>query len=544
MQTKRLTEMKLLNSIYIIAIIVIAGLVINACDEDDDFELFVPNEVALGDTSILVYDDIVSFPVLDIIASDSPRVEYEGAFSFVIDSVREISGIAFENNRFAIDRSSGIVSYENAGELAPGTYVLDVGLSTPNGLAIFEEAISMEILDVPISLSVDNATVEAGALQTGTIATLSYTDNSGGEVTSVTYAFVEPVDGFAIDENTGEISKTGAAPSGSIAISISVTSNLGVKTFENVVTVNIGEAPTLKYFRADGITALSKVTLSPWTAYTTSAELDGMEAGGGFEVILPDELTSFNSAFSFDANGNLSISEGAGLAEGDHSIGVIATNSGGVSANFENLFMLTIEATWETVIFIDDDFDDPDNNFATPDVAYPGEWSAYTFGGGTGGPWLKVNSTGAGAFSGMRRFNPYEIDEGLVRAIDLSDVFAIRISFSELIGYGDAFINNYYRALYAGDDVTNAAAGSFVDSEWTPLLDTDGTWQGINWGGGNGPVNVYNNIVVDLSEISGDTLYLMWRLFPTETSTQSQNGLWLLDYFTAQKAAVTAAVEE
>ena len=86
-------------------------------------------------------------------------------------------------------------------------------------------------------------------------------------------------------------------------------------------------------------------------------------------------------------------------------------------------------------------------------------------------------------------------------------------------------------------------ANSFVGSDWTPLLDIGGSWLGINWNAGNGPVQPYNDIEVDLTQIVGDTVYIMWRILPTASSSLRQNGTWFLDYFSAQKASAYPAIE-
>ncbi len=534
--------MKTLNPIYIALLILGAIVTLFSCEESEEFERYVPSVLEDND-STLIYTDLETYPYLDLITTDTPTVNYSGKYSFVLDSIVELSGVTFQRNKFNIDRNSGVIRYNNGGELTPGQYVMNVGLVSTSGIVIFKEAFTMDVKEVPVTLSIDNAVVDAGALQVGTIAQLSITDNSGGEVTEVKYAFTEAKDGFAIDGLTGEISKTGSVLDKTTTFSIKVTTNLGAKVYDDVLVVNVGEAPTIEYFQQDGTTALSKVTLSPWTAYTSSAPaLSGMEADGGFVAILPDTLQPFATSFSLDASGALSIEKGANLPEGEHVIGVTATNSGGVSASFDSLFTIKVEALWETEPFITEDFNDEETKNFIPQDAYPGLWSGYVFSGSTGG-WKKAHDVGAGGFAGFRMFNPKDTDAGLIRKIDLTDVFGLKINFAEMIGYGGAFTDNYDRALYMGEDTTNVAAGSFVDADWTAIQDTDGAWLEVNWNGGNGPEQYYN-INIDLTAISGNTLYLMWRMLPTATSSLDQNGQWIIDSFSATKASAYDAIEE
>ena len=123
----------------------------------------------------------------------------------------------------------------------------------------------MSVKSVPIQINIDNASVDVGSLEIGEIATASITDLSGqGVVNSVTYKLVDAPDQYSINATTGVISKIQAANSGSTKLTIQVGSNLGAVTAEDLLTINVGPSPTLNFVQLDGISILTRVTLSPY----------------------------------------------------------------------------------------------------------------------------------------------------------------------------------------------------------------------------------------------------------------------------------------
>jgi hypothetical protein len=118
--------------------------------------------------------------------------------------------------------------------------------------------------------------------------------------------------------------------------------------------------------------------------------------------------------------------------------------------------------------------------------------------------------------------------------------------FTEFIGYGAAFTNKYDRAVYVGDDTTSIASGTWSDLDWVAVqgLGLGGTdWSGINWNGGNGPVQGYSK-PINLNTIEGDKLYVKWRMKFKEGLTGQQNGQWGVNDIRIEQPDVYTAEEE
>ena len=521
-------------------------LLVFGCGEErfpNDYTEYNP-QVVVDDDGAVSYQNFETYPVLETITSEAPIFDLTSTYKFQIDTIKAPSGSAFLPSKMSINAETGVISYDNsAGNLSPGAYVFTVGLETAVSLARYNDIVTMTVNEVPIDVTIDNATVDVGSLEQGVIGTVAYSDNSGaGLITSVSFELSNPPANFEIDANTGVIRKTGAVDEGEQLLSVRVVTNLGTIIVNNLLTVNVGPPPTIAFFQQDETSALTQVLLSPWTAYMTSTPtLDGMTATA-WAIILPETLSSFSDAISIQSGGVIAISAEADLPLGDHLIGVTATNAAGVSKDFPELFTLTVETRW--TLLEDDQIDGPEAN-VLPETVYPGIWTGYDISGAsTRGGWMKVAGVGAGKFSGMRRWDPGTLDACLVRTLDITGVKALRVSFGELIGYGGAFTNRYDRAFYFGESVTSLAESTFVDSEWIPLIAPDGPWQSTNWNGGTGPENEYSNINVDLTTVTSNTLYLNWRLFSKDVAAGNQNGQFLITYLIAEQSSAFPAEEK
>ncbi|UXX79831.1 hypothetical protein N7E81_01765 [Reichenbachiella carrageenanivorans] len=526
------------NPFYSILFIIGVLTFLASCENTfEEYERYEPTVIVAGD-SVVTYEDVTSYPFLDAISTDEPVIDIESSYSLVLDTIKAPLNSTYQKAKFEIDSKTGVVSYINAGELSAGSYVVSIGVTTATGVVVLDNIVTMDILAVPIDVTVDHSTVDVGALELGTIATVSYTDTSGGDLTTVTYQLVDGPQGIAINANTGEISKTGIITEKTVVLSVLVTTNLGLQQEENLVTINVGDAPTLAYFQQDGTTALTNVKLSPWTAYTTSQPvLEGMDAGGGYELILPAALSASTSEFSFGVNGEVIIAADADLPEGEYSLGVKVTNGAGVEAEFADQFDLTVEVVWTEVV--NDQLNDGLNDTALPEVAYPGVWNGIN--NGAGSSWVKKN--GVSGLDGIRVFRPdFETcDVSLTRVLDVTGYKYVEVTFGEYTGQtnggsnGD-FFTSYDRMFYYGE---SDLSGAFVPTEWSTLMAAnDSEWA-------TSPSTTDYTREIDLTGVSGSTIYMHWRIIPDAASTAiDKNGQWLIDYVTARGTSAYTAIEE
>ncbi len=533
--------MKKTNFLKLIVALVIGAACFSACEErvPSLYTEYNPKPIT-ADPGNLIYEGLISYPELTTISTDTPQVLVEGVYKFRLDTIIASEGASFNQSMFAIDSETGVVTYDNKnGDITMGLYHVSVNLSNTAGIAIFDDVSQIEILDVPVSATVDNAAVDAGALQLGVLSTVSYTDDSPeGSIVSVTYALANAVDGFEINAETGEISKTGSAAEGENVISVTLITNLGSKSFENLVTVTVGTPPTIEYVQADGTSALTNVTLSPWTAYTSYVPvLSGMEASGGWEAILPEGLDP--AAVIANADGSISVLADQNIAVGEYKIGVKATNGGQVSFEFPEQFTLTVETRWSD-LFVDDFNDGQVGDLVT---LYP-DYTNYTLSGTN--EWTKVKLTKAGLpdIEGLRRFNPATSDACVVRKIDnIAGIKAIKVSFDEVFGYNDAFITKFDRGFYFGENVSGLESGTFVDGDWNVIMDaSDLGWTGSSTWSTRTPTTV-QSVDVNLENVIGTTIYLAWRLSPKAGETQG-NGQYVLDKVSVTASTAFTAEEE
>lgn len=529
-------------SIYIFLLTLI-GI---GCGEErveTNYTEYSPDIIAHNDGKVS-YTNFETFPLLQELSGTAPEFDISSVYKFTIDTVKAPAGSTFSLNKLSIDAETGVISYDNSGDdLSVGDYVVTVALQAPNGIALYDDVYTMNVRDVPGELTVDNSIVDVGSLELGSIATVSYIDNSGsGLITDISYELVSPPAHYEMDAVTGEITKKGAANQGTEILSVIGRTNLGTLTAIDLVIINVGASPTIQYFQQDGSTPLTKVTVSSWSAYTTSTPTLNDMTAASWEMMLPASLAGFENVITIQSDGEIDIAADSNLPEGDHLIGVLAINGGGVSKDFPDLFTLTVEFRWATLF--DDQIDSPDENI-NPEEAYPGIWAGYDVEGSSDKEgWKKVAGVGGGGFTGMRRWDPGTLDACLTRVIDISTVKALRVSFGEIIGYGAVFTDRYAREFYYGESTTNLEAATFDGSEWNTLLAEDGPWLGTNWNMGNGPENFYENIPIDLSNISGNTLYLNWRLYSKDVAAGNQNGQFIITQVQTEQADIFDAEEE
>ena len=533
------------------------ALIIFSCEErvELDYVEFTPGSLADNDGKI-IYSDVDVYPVLDVISTDTPSVDnsINTGLVFNIDTVKAPAESTFDYSKFTIDKPSGVISYDNSmGGLTEGNYSISLSVDNAGGVARYDDVVTISVLSVPIQINIDSESVDVGSLQIGEIATASVTDLSGqGVVSMVTYQLVDASDIYSINETTGVISKDKAANSGSVKLSVQVGSNLGAVVASDLLTVNVGPSPTISLLQLDGSTPLTRVTLSPYTAYTSYPPVLSDMTAASWDIILPPTLDNFKNFFSMGAAGEITIAADANLPEGDYKIGVTPKNAGGISLDFPEVLTIKVENR-SAVVFEDLINNHPGEDDSAAPSAVNG-WSSHLISGtkDDGSSWKKMKAV-AGKWGSMRRWmgGSYvgDSDECVIREIDLSSIDKTKpttVVFGEVIGYGPAYMNKYDRAFYYGEDITNVSSGLWNDAEWVPFngLGLEGAdWLGANWNAGNGPPQDYTK-TINLNSISGDKVYLNWRMRRKDSQTGKQNGQWVINDIRIEQPDVYAAEEE
>ena len=545
------------------SIIISTLFIVLSCDDEETVELYEPQLIDADSTS-LVYEKLTAYPSLGSIQSANPTTsDLETPYGFRILKTSSPSQSNFVQAAFTIDRESGIISYGNINNtISTGTFSVDVGLVNTNGMAVYENAFELIILDVPLEVVIDKNEVEAGIFEQGVMATISYTDTSGtDQITSATYKLIDPPAGFEINSSTGEISKVKGAASGPNSLSVEITTNAGVVTAPNVLTVNVGESPTIEMFQQDGSTPLTKTVLSPNTAYTTSApEVTGMNPTK-WEVIFPaslvnsdtelGEVIDFSSSFSVEEpSGKVSIAEDAGLPLGTHSLGLKATNASDDEFEFKDVLTIEVEDRWDTVIYEPSDFD-TFNGITLHHLDSPTSFLATTDNHGMAKmpvvKWQSINGAG----------NSSRIDAAMELKIPIINpsIRKARISFYEASGYNNFYVTRHERKVYSyqAADTTPPAADP---STWNLMIDNDDTmWSTIaQWPAlkeardvtNTAPdVTLFNKMEGKTVSVSSDTqnLYFFLRLTKVSDEHPTQ-GQWLIADFMVEASLAFPAEEQ
>ena len=545
------------------SIIISTLFIVLSCDDEETVELYEPQLIDADSTS-LVYEKLTAYPSLGSIQSANPTTsDLETPYGFRILKTSSPSQSNFVQAAFTIDRESGIISYGNINNtISTGTFSVDVGLVNTNGMAVYENAFELIILDVPLEVVIDKNEVEAGIFEQGVMATISYTDTSGtDQITSATYKLIDPPAGFEINSSTGEISKVKGAASGPNSLSVEITTNAGVVTAPNVLTVNVGESPTIEMFQQDGSTPLTKTVLSPNTAYTTSApEVTGMNPTK-WEVIFPaslvnsdtelGEVIDFSSSFSVEEpSGKVSIAEDAGLPLGTHSLGLKATNASDDEFEFKDVLTIEVEDRWDTVVYEPSDFD-TFNGITLHHLDSPTSFLATTDNHGMAKmpvvKWQSINGAG----------NSSRIDAAMELKIPIINpsIRKARISFYEASGYNNFYVTRHERKVYSyqAADTTPPAANP---STWNLMIDNDDTmWSTIaQWPAlkeardvtNTAPdVTLFNKMEGKTVSVSSDTqnLYFFLRLTKVSDEHPTQ-GQWLIADFMVEASLAFPAEEQ
>jgi len=566
--------MKKIFNIPTIVLLLIGTIYFASCEKvyDGTYDRYEPVPITNENVN-LKYETLVTYPVPDVlIESKAPTYDAEGPVDFGIDTVIAVSDSKFQIGKFNVDRTKGVVKYDNkGGTIYPGEYHVSVSILNVNGLAIINSAYTLTILDVPIKVTPEPEKPNAEFLYSGAVSTLSWDaiDVDENTLGKVSFSISPEVPGFTIDKN--DIVKDLTAKPGIHKITVVTTTDLGEKEFKDLVTVTVGEEPTLKYLQQNGTDSLGKVTLSPWTGYTTAApELKGMTSEG-WEIILPESAPQqLADALSADANGSVVVAPDMNIPVGDYLIGVKVGYAGDF-VQFKNLFTLHVETRWdESTPVVSEHFQDDSGN-----PALTGEtFSVHLFGAADPAKFKAALQTSDNAsmnklwdvrvakLIGGKHTPALKIDALMVIPVNLTaspDIRNLRVKFASALGFGNNALNLYqrtfaytYTALNDDDD---------IPADWKVIMEADDAeWpSGINWGKGYYYDDFLNNFPTGITEAINylpqtssfhetgavdytKTIYLCWRV--TGTDVDNKNSIFLFDDITVQAAKSFAAEEE
>ena len=541
---------------YLFSTLFLSMIVFVSCDESEDIQRYEQEVLTVSDNP-LTYTNLTSYPIVGPIDSTTPNGDFDTPYRYRLLNATSSTGSSFTKASFSIEVNTGFIRYNNtANTITPGVYVLDVGVTNSNGMAVHEGAYELTILEVPIQVDIDAVQVDAGIFEQGVMATVSYTDTSasGSEVTSVSYALVEPPAGFTINATTGAISKVNGAVSGPNQLTVRVTTNTGIVIKENILTVVVGPPPTLQMVQQDDTTALTKAVVSPNTAYTTAAPvIDGMSPTE-WEIVFPKSLVNsdpdvslgetvidFSSSFGVEEpSGKISIAADADLPSGMHTLSLKATNATANEYIFEDVFTIEVESRWETTPLYENDLSTLDQ-ITLHHIDSPTSYLASTASHSkTGKPAIKFQTIN-GANNANRK------DAAVELKIPITDATfkKVRFTFYEAFGYNNFFNQRHARELYSYQ-AADAAVPPLTPASWDIMMDiTDSSWSGTNRWGTIGPdittFNKVENKVVDL--VSGtQNLYFFVRCHRVDDTHPTQ-GQWLLRNFLVEVSMAYPAEE-
>ena len=541
---------------YLLSTLLLSFFLFVACDESEDIQRY-EQEVLTTSNNPLTYTNLTSYPLVGPITSAVPTGDFDTPFRYRLLNSASTTGSSFTKAAFTVNGDTGIVAYGNAGNtITPGTYSVDIGVTNSNGMAVYEGAYELTILEVPVQVNIDAAQVDAGIFEQGVMATVSYTDTSasGSDVTSVSYALVDAPVGFTINATTGAISKVNGAVSGPNQLTVRVTTNTGIIVVQNILTVVVGAPPTLQMVQQDGTTTLTKAVVSPYSAYTTAAPVvDGMSPTQ-WEIIFPKSLVNnnpdvtagetvidFSSSFSVEEpSGKVSIAADAGLPAGLHTISLKAINASANEYTFEDVINIEVVSRWETTPLYENDLSTLDQ-ITLHHLDSPATYLASTAKHGkTGTPAIKFQTLN-GANNASRK------DAAVELKIPITDASfkKVRFTFYEAFGYNNFFNQRHARELYSYQATDNSVPPLTPDS-WNIMMDiTDSSWSGTSrWGSIKADISTFSKVENKVVDIASGTqnLYFFLRCHRVDDTHPTQ-GQWLLRNFLVEVSMAYPAEE-
>ncbi len=542
--------------ILTIGSLLIAGqFILTSCEKKypEDFEPYNAGSLSAAEIALTYNSPLVTLPVAGAIVSDTPTFAIKGPYMFEIDTVYASPEASFNYNRFGINAETGQISYDNSNAtITQGSYFVNVAVLTVTGVVYVDSVLEIRVQDVPIQVMATPDNVVADALETGVISQLSYEviGNPDPPVANVTYTVEPPVSGFSVNEN-GEVIKDASTETGVHILSFKASSNYGDRIFDNILTVEVvGSAPTLQYTQQDGTAPLTAVTLSPWSAYTTSAPVIGGITAESWSLILPGSAPpQMTGSMSIGSDGSITVAADSNIPEGDYLIGV-SVNGAGANFEFPDLFTLTVETRWNETPVLSETFDyaleggtpleAPFSSLTVNDGVPDKTFTALNF----------IKDDPPRNLHSARLFYAKDGSYDVVMILELTNSGSwrdLRVKFSEFFGYGAAAVELFDRTLWYAHD-NEAANGTFTPSNWTQVMASDDPdWLTENlWAApetfndGDLPSTPYKQLG-GLDPQQND-IFICWRYY-TDGSPDT-GAQWFLDDVFVQAAEAYAAEEE
>jgi len=232
--------MKINKYIKLGAFLLIGLVIFSSCKKkySDEYDRYNPTPVSESSVNLDYHQTLETYPVAKKMVSDTPSYTIEGYYFFGIDTAYSTTDSKFSYSKFSINSTTGVITYNNSGNsIAEGKYAVDVSVVNLTGITVIKSAFELSILPLPITATVDPANVEVDSTFEGVVSQLSY-EVSDPAINSVEFTIKPSVTGFSINEN-GEISKTTEVPVGEYTLSFLATTNMGNKSFKDLLTVKV-----------------------------------------------------------------------------------------------------------------------------------------------------------------------------------------------------------------------------------------------------------------------------------------------------------------
>lgn len=545
-----------INQLTRAGVVLIMGIVIIAsCTKkyDTDYTPYQPGEYTESSINLTYDSPMETHPENGTIVTDTPSFQITGDYKFSLDTVLASEGASFNYNSFSINAVSGVIAYNNSnGTISNGSFTVDVVVSHIYGATIIPNAFELVVLEVPINVTADPDYVSTLALETGVISQLSYQviGDPDPPLSDVSYTIDPPVTGFSVNEE-GEVIKAAMTELGEYTLSVRVSTNYGDRLFEDLLTVEVGgSAPTLSYVQQDGTTPLTRVTVSPWSAYASAPpELEGMTADS-WELILPEGAPQELAAgLGIESDGSISLSVDNNIPNGDYAIGVKAY-SAGVPFDFEDRFQIHVETRWDETPVLTETFDYAVEGGAPLEEPF----SSTTVNDGV--PEKKFNGVNFVKDDPFRDIHAARLLYGKDGSYDVTMVLKLtndgtwrnlRVKFSEFYGYGTVALEFFERTLWYAH-VNETENGTFTPANWTQVMANDDTdWLTENlWGvadpfaDGDLPSSPYKSLA-GLDPAQSD-IFICWRYYTP--GNDDKGAQWFIDDVNVQAARAYPAEEE